>query len=387
MKTLKGNGADVTILKGAINPGSNLAIESATLQDVNVYGGTLTVPGGVVLDGTATTSGTAAVEFTGGTFGANAYVNGSTNISSAVMGGVVNVPSVINLNYVGVGDAVVDMAHNRFFVSNGGRMSALGITFSGGSTTNAGVFRVSGGSMYFSGCSFLNNSTNANGVFYQQVNAGRMEFVDCVIDKIRATSNVAVAYRVNNGYMRFAHCSITGATARTYPVAYYTNGGSFRMSNCVVASNSMTNSGGAIAYSVGSSSIYESCVFSNNYDTHATHAGRVFVLGATVTMTDCQVDQIISSPLAAIYTSATCILTISGGTCSTIQNLGTTNLAGTVSIGYLSSGTVNITSGTSISLTSNMSCTAINVDGGCTVNGAVVSAGTYTNIDSTGRAT
>lgn len=112
-----------------------------------------------------------------------------------------------------------------------------------------------------------------------------------------------------------------------------------------------------------------------------------FVLGATVTMTDCQVDKIISSPLAAIYTSATCILTISGGTYSTIQNLGATTLDGNLSIDYISSGTVNIASGASIALTSNISATAINVDGGCTVNGAVVSAGTYTNIDSEGRAT
>ena len=93
-----------------------------------------------------------------------------------------------------------------------------------------------------------------------------------------------------------------------------------------------------------------------------------------------------SSTYTTILCSAACVLNITGGTYGGITCSGTTNLNSNLKLEYISSGTVNITSGTSIALTKNIKAT-INVEGAIVVNGASVAAGTYTNIDSTGTAT
>lgn len=389
MKTLKGNGADVTILKGAINPGSNLAIESASLTDVNVYGGTLFVPGGVVLNGTATTSGTAAVAFTGGTFGTGGCVVGTAYIDSAVLGASQTLTSAQSVVYIGSGGSMFDL-NNGPQISMGPNVSvsALGIVFSGGSSTNVGILRTSNGSAYYSACTFSGCSITANGLFYQLGNTARVEFEDCMFSGNYATSNYAVFLRANNGYTRFASCTITGNTARGY-ILGATGAGDFRLSNCVCSSNTVTTNS-PICYTAGAKGFLESCVFSANFSTERLKNGRSLILGGTVSLVDCYAEPLVSAPAATagVYISATCVCTVSGGTYGTVQCPSSkTTLAGNLTFTYFSSGTVNITSGTSIVLTSNMSCTAINVDGVCYVNGATVTAGTYTNIDSSGKAT
>lgn len=381
MKTLKGNGSENTTFKGAINPGSSLAIESASLADVNVYGGTLSIQGGVVLNGRATTSGTAAVAFTGGTFGMGSCT-GSTIISSATLGANQTILSGVNARYFGEGDALIDMNKKFCFVNSGGKMSAYGITFSGGSTNNTGVFRVSGGSAYFSGCSFMNNSATVNGICYQQVNGARMDFESCVFSGNSTTSNYGVLYKAQNGVTRFAHCILNGNTARYYTL-YYT-GGKFEASNCIHTSNTIKVTGN-MCHFVGTSTYLESCVFSSNYSNAASN-GRVIIFNSACTMSACVVQKIHNSSQSAILTSAACNLTIIDGTYDGIINSGTASLSGNLNLEYISSGTVNITSGASIALTKNIKA-AINVDGVCYVNGATVAAGTYTNIDSAGSAT
>jgi hypothetical protein len=103
-------------------------------------------------------------------------------------------------------------------------------------------------------------------------------------------------------------------------------------------------------------------------------------------MSACVVQKIHNSSQSAILTSAACNLTIIDGTYDGIINSGTASLSGNLNLEYISSGTVNIASGASIALTKNIKA-AINVDGVCYVNGATVSAGVYTNIDSAGSAT
>lgn len=368
MKRLIGNGPENTTFKGAINPGSNLSIESAALGDVNVYGGTLSIQGGVVLNGVATTSGTAAVAFTGGTvtvvtssgssvtstvviqggtIGTGGYVAGTAYIDSAILGDSQTLTSEHSVVYIGSGGSMFDL-NNGPQISMGPNVSvsALGIVFSGGSSTNVGILRTSNGSAYYSNCVFSGCSVTANGLFYQLGNTAR-------------------------GY-------ILGATGA----------GDFRLSNCVFSSNTVTTNS-PIGYTAGAKGFLESCVFSANSSTERLKNGRTLILGGTVSVVDCYAEPLVSAPAATagVYISATCVCTISGGTYGTVQcPSSNTTLAGNLNFTYFSSGTVNITSGTSIALTSNMSCTAINVDGGCVVNGAVVSAGVYTNIDNTGRA-
>ena len=409
MKRLIGNGPENTTFKGAINPGSNLSIESAALGDVNVYGGTLSIQGGVVLNGVATTSGTAAVAFTGGTvtvvtssgssvtstvviqggtIGTGGYVAGTAYIDSAILGDSQTLTSEHSVVYIGSGGSMFDL-NNGPQISMGPNVSvsALGIVFSGGSSTNVGILRTSNGSAYYSNCVFSGCSVTANGLFYQLGNTARVEFEDCMFSGNFATSNYAVFLRANNGYTRFASCTITGNTARGY-ILGATGAGDFRLSNCVFSSNTVTTNS-PIGYTAGAKGFLESCVFSANSSTERLKNGRTLILGGTVSVVDCYAEPLVSAPAATagVYISATCVCTISGGTYGTVQcPSSNTTLAGNLNFTYFSSGTVNITSGTSIALTSNMSCTAINVDGGCVLPGAVVSAGVYTNIDNTGRA-
>lgn len=389
MKTLKGNGAENTTLKGAINPGSNLSIESAALGDVNVYGGTLTIPGGVVLNGVAATSGTAAVEFTGGTFGTGGAVVGTAYIDSAVLGASQTLTSTHSVVYIGSGGSVFDLNNGpQLSMGPNVSVSALGIVFSGGSSTSVGILRTSNGSAYYSNCVFSGCSVTSNGLFYQLGNTARVEFENCVFSDNFATQNYAVFNRGNNGYTRFASCTITGNTARGYIVGAI-GAGDFRLSNCVFSSNTVT-ANLPIYYTAGAKGFLESCVFSANSSTERNKNGRSLILGGTVSVVDCYAEPLVSAPAATagVYISAACVCTISGGTYGTVQcPSSNTTLAGNLTFTYFSSGTVNITSGTSITLTSNMSCTAINVDGVCYVNGATVTAGTYTNIDSNGSAT
>lgn len=389
MKTLKGNGVNSTFFKGAINPGSSLAIESASLTDVNVYGGTLSIQGGVVLNGVATTSGTAAVAFTGGTFGTGGCVVGTAYIDSAILGASQTLTSAHSVVYIGSGGSMFDL-NNGPQISMGPNVSvsALGIVFSGGSSTNVGILRTSNGSAYYSACTFSGCSVTANGLFYQLGNTARVEFEDCTFSGNFATSNYPVFLRANNGYTRFASCTITGNTARAFMLGGGGNG-DFVLSGCIFTSNTVTTNA-AVCYTAGPRAYYESCIFSSNFSTERNHNGRALTLGGTATLADCYAEPLVSAPAATagVFISATCVCTISGGTYGTVQcPSSNTTLAGNLTFTYFSSGTVNITSGTSIALTSNMSCTAINVNGVCYVNGATVAAGTYTNIDSAGSAT
>ena len=390
MKTIKGNGVENTILTGAINPGSALSIESASIKDVNVYGGTLYINGGVALEGSAITSGTAVVAFTGGTIGTGGYVVSSAVIDSAVLGYNQNLTAAQSVDYVGIGSKTFNLNSSGMSVGIGFNMNASNVIFSGGYAYNTGVIRTIGGTIHFNDCVFSGNSCYSNGIVYQANNAAITEFNNCSFVSNVATASYVLFLRANNGVTKFTSCTITGNTARTHQLGYYTGGGSMDIIGCVFTSNTTTLNNATLVYTAGSKAHYESCIFSSNFSTDTNRNARILMLGGTVSLVDCYVEPIINSPATTndIYISATCVCSISGGTYSRVQNLGSqTTLNGNLSFIRIVSGTVNITSGTSISLTSNMSCTAINVTGSCVVNGANILEGTYTTIDSEGHAT
>ena len=389
MKKIIGNGAGTTILTGAINPGSNnLDIDSASIGDVNVYGGRLYIKGGVALEGKAATSGYATVEFNGGTFGNGGYVAGSAIINSAILGENLVISSGASADFVGSGGSMVNL--NQHGVSTGlnCHVTVNDLIFSGGSVLNTAVLRISSGTTaQFSNCIFTGNVTSTNGIFYQNGNTTSTYWDNCIFSNNRALNLYAGFYKANNGIMKITSCTITGCTARSTPVLVNANGGQFIMSDCIVSDN-VVQTNATHCTTTGTSAYFESCTFVNNSSTEKNHNGRVFVLGNTVTMVDCYIEPIISSPQTAIYTSATCKYTISGGVYPTIQNLGITTLNGNVSLNFISSGTVNINSGCSIALEKDITATAINVEeGGCVVNGSSIAEGTYTSIDSNGNAT
>ena len=275
---------------------------------------------------------------------------------------------------------------NRITFLSGCSFSAYNIIFSGGRTTNTGVIRPTSATGYFSGCVFSGCSFTSNGILFQNQNVDRLEIEDCIFSGNSIAGNIACMYRAGNGYTTFSSCTFTENRANRYTVFSVAGAGTFTVADCTFTLNSVTTNM-PIIVTTSTKAIFERCVFSANSSTEKNKNGRVFILGGTPTLIDCHVEPLESSPTAGIYTSATCQCNISGGTYGTVQNTGTTHISGSVAFTYISSGTVNIASGTSIALTNNMSCTAINVDGVCYVNGASVAAGTYTNISSDGTAT
>ena len=287
---------------------------------------------------------------------------------------------------IGSGGSMFNLNSKSVSMGLGCSLSAYNVIFSGGYTSGLGVIRTSGGTSYFSSCTFAGNSCTGNGLFIQQHNSASLILEDCIISGNSTTGNIAVLYHINNGYTRLTSCTITENKGVRYPVFYHINGGTFEVYDCTFTSNIMTIEAN-LCHMTGTSAYFENCVFSANSSLQATHRGRVFYISYTNTFVNCQIEQIVSSPMAGIYVAAQGQCTFSGGAYDTVQNLGSTTIIGNVSMTYLSSGTVNITSGASIALTSNISATAINVEGAIVVNGASVAAGTYTKIDSTGTAT
>jgi len=149
-------------------------------------------------------------------------------------------------------------------------------------------------------------------------------------------------------------------------------------SSAIVSGVSLTNGtnywGGAGRLTLGSSATFIDCVFSGNSSTQNRYYNALGVTyGGKATFSNCTFDSVTSQ---GVY----------------INSGGTVTLCGTNTVDTLwgdSIGSVTISSGASINLTSSIAPGGgIQVVGGtCTVNGNVIESGTYTSIDSNGSAT
>lgn len=379
MKTLKGNGPENTTFKGAINRGSSLAIESASLADVNVFGGTLFVPGGVVLNGSAAAYNTGVIEFTGGTFASGVYPPASAVISSAVLGFRLVLNSTHRLDVYGDGDAELNLAGNNFTQSAGGMTYASGVTFASGTADGiqGGAFYLVAGTATFDRCTFAHNSASTRGGGIFNAAGATVSMTSCTFASNTAGSGGGL-YRAGGSAM-FSACVFSGNTATSYP-AFYHQSYEITMTSCVITENTATANAGTIAI-LGGACTMTDCVFADNH----TSNGTVLWVGATtVNITGTTIH---GSSGNSLFVQPNGTANVSNCDIGFLATRGVTNIAGNNVFEKVSSGTVNIASGASIALTSNMSCTAINVDGVCYVNGATVAAGVYTNIDSAGSAT
>lgn len=141
--------------------------------------------------------------------------------------------------------------------------------------------------------------------------------------------------------------------------------------------------GGAVLF--GSSGTLTDCTISGNV---AQQGGGVCVqlAAAVCTCSNCTITN--NTPDDVRVTAGKLVL--SGGTYGVCATAGAINVAGTTRIGSVTgNGSVTISGGAIINLTSsiNPSGGITVLTGGCTVNGNVIPAGTYTSIDSNGQPT
>jgi hypothetical protein len=117
-------------------------------------------------------------------------------------------------------------------------------------------------------------------------------------------------------------------------------------------------------------------------------AGRVIncIGGANVYLTETEVTGV--NPVIAMYQNGHIHLSNCSVGMITVDGLGgTVDIGGNNTIEEIKSATVTISSGASIHLTSSIANNITVLEGGCTINGNAIPAGTYTSIDSNGQPT
>ena len=322
--------------------------------------GTVTLTSGAILDLTGNSNPTPINPGGGITFesgGATVKV-GSGTASSSYMLDNVELPAGAKLTNT----AVVDLGGTN--IVNPVTMSMSGVTISGGSTSvvGGGVYN-SRGVATITSCSFIGNSaTNGGCGAYDITHANQTVYSACV-------------FSVNSGG------SGGGAAVNEANVLY---------KDCIFSGNSTTTSGGGL-YATGSRTVEANgCVISGN---SADRGGGVLAAGTDVRISNSLVSG--NSDAIGEYD-----VRVNGGTCtlfgSTIGNIyhfaGSTVIKGNNQIASTTgSGLVVISNGASINLGSSMTCLTTGgitvLEGGCTVNGNPIAAGTYTSIDSNGQPT
>jgi hypothetical protein len=186
-----------------------------------------------------------------------------------------------------------------------------------------------------------------------------------------SSPNWGVQLRNYNANITAVDCVFSGAKTYSRFGAIGVSSGSLALTSCTFAGNSTINGGVTCLYANNAAhTILSSCTMSadnvGGYD-----APCVYYDGASTdnTIKDCNFG---ASQQIKVNTNAT--VTLVGN--NTIDSV-------------VGSGSVTISSGASINLTSSIAPGGgITVEtGGCTVNGNVIPAGTYTSIDSNGSAT
>lgn len=209
-----GNGTNHTILTGTVNIGSQVQFANLAFQNVNLTGGTMTLPSGVTLKpGTSlTASAGAKVVLAGGAI--NGTVNGALTLSSGAINGTVSAGAAgytvaTNANISGGGTVNMNNAL-RMTLGSGYNVSFGGVAFVSGGTTgvDAGVALIQSGAIVtFSGCTFSGNKGRYGGAVYALRAA--INLTDCRFDD-NTGSYGAAAYVNQSGTL-----NITGGTFGT----------------------------------------------------------------------------------------------------------------------------------------------------------------------------
>lgn len=381
----------VTVGTIPINPGGGIVIGSnaqiypsaGSASAIDISGGTYTAltNGGVLLGPMhisrgETVSGNATVDLNGSRIMAptsNTYIEGLTILNSNA--GIVNGGGFNDSGYSGT--------------------TLVSMTFSGCSVTSSstigrgGAVALTGASASLASCTFVNNSAYIGGAVYRA-----------------ATPTITLsgcAFSANTGVWAGGGCNVTGAMTLldcnfTSNVVQRGPGGGMLCSNtqthvisgCVFSGNSTIGANGAGGgFAVGGTTTIENCVVVNN-DNGTRNGGGIWASGGTTTISNSLISGNVGNGDAYFAGNASAILTgntvgsiVLSAAMLTIQNSNTIDkLSGS------GSSTVVISSGVSITLTSSINpggTGGITVAaGGCTVNGNVIAAGTYTSINSNG---
>ena len=209
-----GNGTNHTILTGTVNIGSRVQFANLAFQNVNLTGGTMTLPSGVtVKPGTSmTASAGAKVVLAGGAI--NGTVNGALALSSGAINGTVSAGAAgytvaTNANISGGGTVNMSGA-TKMTLGSGYNVSFGGVAFVSGGTTgvDAGTAIVQSGAIVtFSGCTFSGNAGRYGGAVYAL--KATINLTDCRFDDNIGTYGAA-AYVNQSGTL-----NITGGTFGT----------------------------------------------------------------------------------------------------------------------------------------------------------------------------
>ena len=208
-----GNGTNKTILTGTVNIGSQVQFANLAFQNVNLTGGTMTLPSGVTVKPGAslTASAGAKVVLVGGAI--NGTVNGALALSSGAINGTVSAGAAgytvaTNANISGGGTVNMSGA-TKMTLGSGYNVSFGGVAFVSGGTANVdiGVAMVqSGGTATFTGCTFSGNVGRYGASLYAIKLGAVINLTDCIFEGNTASYGEAV-YIVSS-----ATVNVTGGT-------------------------------------------------------------------------------------------------------------------------------------------------------------------------------
>lgn len=198
----------------AAGASTSILISASTVGTVNIAGGTVNIAGRNTIDvitskggsGSVTISSGAILDLTGNTNPApiapgggitfeegGATVYPSAGQASAYMLGGMTVPQIGNTN-------AIDLGGTNVIVSPGSTASASGCTFSGGSATLGGAFRVDGSATFVS-CVFSGNSAGIGGRDLFIPNGGIVIASECSIANamVSVDGSITLAGSLNIG--------------------------------------------------------------------------------------------------------------------------------------------------------------------------------------------
>ena len=231
----------------------------------------------------------------------------------------------------------------------------------GGGTIDLGGTRIvvgSGGTMYASGCTITGGSAYGGGINGGAVSAFRAAIVElesCTFTGNYTNGGAGVPFYLEKcSSVILDNCVISGNSGTNGGGGVFDQGGDYNVISCLITGNTAKNFGGGTYVKAGTSVSYSKCMISGN----TCGNGACGYIVGTATLTDCTTD-------GAIL--------MAGGA---VVNLGGLTAIEKITVQAGSSGTVTISSGAFINLTSSIApgggITVL--EGGCTINSVFVSA-------------
>ena len=427
-KLITGNGIASTTISGAVDCGVyGTTVTSLNLSGSTITGGTMTIlgagaPGGTVqLDGFIEprsvsggvydfSSHASAANTSSGCFIAS---GGSVAISGATLCNATGIiplfydnVSTVNMTSCLITGATVDNLAEACALINGGNIEVTGCTFSHMASlknyASIGLHFYGSFSAVVSGCLFTSNIgkggySNGFGIIANLNSSTRLDIHNCVMSgnssSGQGTINLYSNYAGN--IVNISGCTFTKDLSNDGDCCVRV-GASANISNCQFNVCSGSTKGiGVVAENTGTYVSMGGCQVVSGIAKYGAY-GVEALDSATLIVNDCVV---VSNHSGTAQQDFRAIsyghLAISGSTvgCGVVYSGGTLTLAGTNTVGEIFSatettGVVVISSGASVTLTSSIipgGEGAITVlTGGCVVNGASISAGTYTQIVSSG---